>query len=88
MHGELWEADLETGRTRPMLPGFTVASYDVSSDGKRLVFSAADGSGRPRVWLAALDEDAVRQAATFTRPWMRLNTLSPTAAGGIISGRA
>jgi Tol biopolymer transport system component len=55
LDGELWEADLDTGRTRPMLPGFTVASYDVSSDGKRLVFSAADANHRPRVWLASLD---------------------------------
>ena len=55
LDGQLWEADLDTGRTRPLLPGFTVASYDVSADGKRVIFSAADANGRPRVWLASLE---------------------------------
>ena len=55
LDGVLWEADLESGRTKTILPGFTVASYDVSKDGRHIVFSAADETGRPRVWLAALD---------------------------------
>lgn len=56
LDGALWEADLETGRTRPMLPDFTVSSYDVAPEGDRLVFSAADARGKPRVWLASLDD--------------------------------
>jgi Tol biopolymer transport system component/predicted Ser/Thr protein kinase len=55
LDGELWEADLDSGRTRAILPGFMVASYDVSADGRQVVFSAADANGRPRVWLASLD---------------------------------
>jgi Tol biopolymer transport system component len=55
LDGQLWEADLVSGRTRRILRGFTVASYDVSADGSQVVFSAADVNGRPRVWLASLD---------------------------------
>lgn len=55
LDGELWAADLESGRTRAMLPGFTLASFDVSSDGRRVVFAAADANGRPRLWIASLD---------------------------------
>jgi Tol biopolymer transport system component/predicted Ser/Thr protein kinase len=62
LDGELWEADLESGRTKTILPGFTVASYDVSKDGTRIVFSAADETGRPRVWLASLDGTAAPRA--------------------------
>jgi eukaryotic-like serine/threonine-protein kinase len=62
LDGELWEADLESGRTKTILPGFTVASYDVSKDGTRIVFSAADETGRPRLWLASLDGTAAPRA--------------------------
>ena len=71
LDGQLWEADLDSGRTRAILPGFTVASYDVSADGKRVVFSASDENGRPRVWLAALD------GATAPRPLSPANDDSP-----------
>jgi eukaryotic-like serine/threonine-protein kinase len=55
LDGELWVADVASGRSEPVLPGFTVASFDVSDDGTRLVFASADAGGKPRLWLAALD---------------------------------
>lgn len=55
LDGELWVADLASGRTEQVLPGFTVASFDVSEDGTRVVFAAADAGGKPRLWLASLD---------------------------------
>ncbi len=53
--GELWVADLEAGRTERILPGFLAAEYDVSPDGKRVVFSTADTQGQSHLWLALLD---------------------------------
>ena len=52
----LWVADLTSGRTESALPGISVAhSYDVSADGKQIVFDSVDAHGEPRLWVASLD---------------------------------
>ena len=53
--GELWVADLETGRRQRLLPDILVSDYDVSPDGAEVVFSAADAQGRSHLWLASLN---------------------------------
>ena len=55
--GELWTADLATGRNERLLPGFLMRSYHLSSDGKLIVFDALDDTDRSQVWVAALDRD-------------------------------
>ena len=52
---ELWVADLESGHSEALLPGFAVNSYDISLDGRRVVFSAIDGEGKSHIWLAPTD---------------------------------
>jgi len=52
---ELWVADLESGHSVPLLPGFPVTSYDISPDGRRVVFSAIDAGGKSHIWLAPTD---------------------------------
>jgi len=52
--GELWVADLETGRTEPLLPGSIMVHFDISNDGKRVAYGAYDG-GKRHLWIAALD---------------------------------
>ena len=60
---ELWVAELDSGRSEPLLPGFAVAvtgpgsygSYDVSPDGRQVVMASADKDGKSRLWLAPLD---------------------------------
>ncbi len=53
--GELWAAELDSGRTEPLLPGFTMAHFDISADGKRVAFSSRDAGGKRRLWLASLE---------------------------------
>jgi Tol biopolymer transport system component len=53
--GELWAAHLETGHVSRLLPDFVMEQYNVSPDGKRVVFQGIDDSGRSVVWLAPLD---------------------------------
>jgi Tol biopolymer transport system component/DNA-binding winged helix-turn-helix (wHTH) protein len=53
--GELWVADLETGRRVRLLPDTLVSDYDVSPDGAQVVFSAADSENRSHLWLASLN---------------------------------
>jgi Tol biopolymer transport system component/predicted Ser/Thr protein kinase len=60
---ELWVAELDSGRSEPLLPGFAVAvtgpggygSYDVSPDGRQVVVASPDEGGTSRLWLAPLD---------------------------------
>jgi eukaryotic-like serine/threonine-protein kinase len=53
--GELFRVNLETGANEHLLAGLTIRGYDLSPDGKRLVFSAVDPQGRVRLSIADLD---------------------------------
>ncbi|MGI8783722.1 MAG: TolB family protein, partial [Acidobacteriota bacterium] len=59
--GEVWMADLEAGRSERLLPGFAVSSFDISPDGKRIVFCALDSQQKPNIWLAMTDRSAAPQ---------------------------
>jgi len=63
---ELWVADLDSSRSEPFLPGFPVgmpadlgtvwsADYDISPDGRELVFSSPGRDGKYRLWVTPLD---------------------------------
>jgi eukaryotic-like serine/threonine-protein kinase len=57
--GELWAADLDSGRSEPVLPGISISTnFSVSPDGKRVVFEATDANGEPHVWIAPLDRSS------------------------------
>jgi Tol biopolymer transport system component len=53
--GELWVRDLASNLNEPVLPGLNTTSYDISSDGQRVVFSAPGADGKAHIWLASLD---------------------------------
>lgn len=53
--GELWVADLETGRNERLLPNFLVTSYSISHDGTEIIFSSKDQENHPHLWLASLN---------------------------------
>jgi DNA-binding winged helix-turn-helix (wHTH) protein/Tol biopolymer transport system component len=53
--GEVWVADLESGRSAPLASGFPVFAYDISPDGRQAILEAEDRSGKPQLWLASLD---------------------------------
>ena len=60
--GEVWVADLDSGHSEPLAPGFQPLDYDISADGKQVVMEADDDEGKPRLWLAALGrQSAPRQ---------------------------
>jgi len=64
---ELWVADLTSNRTEPLLPGFAIpatvdfgiaawhSGYDISPDGREVVFCSRDGAGKLRLWLTPFD---------------------------------
>jgi len=54
--GDLWSADIASGRTERVLPDLSIRQYHLSLDGKLVVFDAFDAQGRSRVWLSSLDK--------------------------------
>src|SRR3954466_582853 len=53
--GEVWVADLDSGHSEPLAPGFPVLNYDISPDGRQVVLEAEDAGGKARLWLAPFD---------------------------------
>ena len=56
--GELRIADLESGRSEPLVRGFPVLEYDISADGQQVVMWTTDREGKSRLWLAPLDRSS------------------------------
>lgn len=56
--GEVWIADLDTGRSQPIAPGLQPLDYDISPDGKQVVMEAADPDGIPRLFVAPIDRSS------------------------------
>jgi Tol biopolymer transport system component len=55
---ELWAIDLASGRSEPVVSGFSVDSYDVSPDGENVVFSTTTSAGSSEIWLAPCDHSS------------------------------
>ena len=62
--GELWMAELESGRTESILPGILISDFDVAPDGKRVAFASLNEQGSSRVWIASLDHRTPPQQVT------------------------
>jgi serine/threonine protein kinase len=56
--GELRVADLESGRSEPLVPGFPVLEYDISADGWLVAMSTTDREGKPRLWVMPFDRSS------------------------------
>ena len=55
---ELWRTVLESGKNEAVLPGVSMLAYDVSPDGKQVVYSTAASGGKTQMWLAPLDRSS------------------------------
>jgi len=53
--GELWAADVSSPRRESLLPGFRITRYDISTDGKQVVFAVREASDKSSLWVARLD---------------------------------
>lgn len=50
---ELWVTDLAAGHSEPVVQGFPITGYDVSSDGKLVVFATQPSQGASQLWVAS-----------------------------------
>jgi Tol biopolymer transport system component len=53
---ELWWADVESGKSEAVLPGITMGEYDISPDGKEVVFSTQPVGKPSQLWVAPMDQ--------------------------------
>jgi eukaryotic-like serine/threonine-protein kinase len=72
--GELWVTDMDSGRSERLLPGVSMTAFDISADGKRVVYCAPDVQGKSYVWIAPLQRQ-------FSPRW-----LSPTENDRVFFG--
>ena len=56
--GEVWVADLESGRSAPLASGFQAFAYDVSADGQQVVLETEDHERKPQLWLASFERQS------------------------------
>lgn len=62
--GELWVADLDSGRGEAVLPGISMNDFEIAPDGERVAFTSLDAQGTPHLWLARLDRRTVPKQLT------------------------
>jgi DNA-binding winged helix-turn-helix (wHTH) protein/Tol biopolymer transport system component len=55
---ELWSMTLESGESEAVFPGIYMLAYDVSPDGKQVVYSTATADGKTQLWLAPVDRSS------------------------------
>src|SRR5262249_3978751 len=59
--GELRVSDLESGFSEAYLPGFRVTSFDLSPDGRQIVFATITDDRKSRIWLAPTNRSSAPQ---------------------------
>ena len=52
---ELRRMAVDSGRSEPVFPGVSMFAYDVSPDGKQVVYATAVRNGKSQLWLAPVD---------------------------------
>jgi serine/threonine protein kinase len=50
----VWATDLKTGQAKPLFPGVPMTRWDISADGKSIIYRTPDNS----MWMAALDRSS------------------------------
>jgi Tol biopolymer transport system component len=52
---ELWRLTLDTGKAEVVFPDTSMVAYDVSPDGKQVVYTSVGRDGKSQLWLAPMD---------------------------------
>jgi hypothetical protein len=55
---ELWRTAVDSGKSEAVFPGISMIAYDLSPDGKQVVYAAAAPGGTTQLWLAPVDRSA------------------------------
>jgi len=67
---ELWRTNLESETGEPAMPGVSMADYDLSSDGREVIFSRQRPGEGSEIWWASLDRSVPpRRIAAVEGAW-------------------
>lgn len=55
---ELWRTVVDSGKSEPVFPGISVTAFDLSPDGKAVVYTTAAAGGTTALWVAPVDRSA------------------------------
>jgi hypothetical protein len=55
---ELWRAFVGSGKSEAVFPGISMTAYDVSPDGKQVVYATRASEGDSQIWLAPIDRSS------------------------------
>jgi DNA-binding winged helix-turn-helix (wHTH) protein/Tol biopolymer transport system component len=55
---ELWRTMVESGKSESLFPGISVTAFDLSPDGKEVLYAIAASDGKVTLWEAPLDRSS------------------------------
>jgi Tol biopolymer transport system component/DNA-binding winged helix-turn-helix (wHTH) protein len=55
---ELWRTEVSAGKSEAVFPGISMTAFDLSPDGKRVVYTTAAPDGGTQLWVAAIDRSS------------------------------
>jgi DNA-binding winged helix-turn-helix (wHTH) protein/Tol biopolymer transport system component len=55
---ELWRTVLDSGRSEAVLPGIAMTAFDLSPDGKQIVYTTAASDGTTQLWVTPVDRSS------------------------------
>ena len=55
---ELWRTSVDSGKSEAVFPGISMIAYDVSPDGKQVVYATAIPGRTTQLWLAPVDRSS------------------------------
>jgi DNA-binding winged helix-turn-helix (wHTH) protein/Tol biopolymer transport system component len=55
---ELWRTAVDSGQSEAVFPGISMTAFDISPDGKQVVYTTAASDRKTRLWLAPLDRSS------------------------------
>jgi eukaryotic-like serine/threonine-protein kinase len=62
---ELWRMMVDSGKSEAVFPGVSMVSYNVSPDGKEVVYAASVPNGKSQLWLAPMDRSSPARQIGF-----------------------
>jgi len=55
---ELWRTEVDSGKSEAVFPGIPMTAFDLSPDGKRVVYTTRPQGGTNQLWVASLDRSS------------------------------
>jgi len=52
---ELWRTTVDSGKSDAVFPGISIIDFDISPDGKQVVYTTASRDGTMQLWIAPVD---------------------------------